>query len=160
MRRILLFPFLFISIFSFAQIGNETGKYDRVVDIGYEIISDMKDGNVPSVLKRFKSSGMQTKKELKGVLCDSNLQWFSSIVEEFGLADRSLIGISEMTTSRNDNSSINLTYYFKTSDSDFSLTCDHVSMNFQKHGDEYLLDGMMFFRRDEYLMLKQFVDRL
>lgn len=159
MRTILFILPFFLSANIFAQIGNESGEYDSVINLGYEIINKVESGDINSVVKSFKPTDLQSKKELKELLNEKNLQWIKNMIAKYGQADQSIINISKMSSSFSDDATINLTYYFKPSAKDFSLTCDHVSLNFVKKDESYSLNGIMFFNQEEYLMLKQFVDK-
>jgi len=157
--------FFFSPFFSFSQIGNSDGRYNVVIEKAYSFLNLLKDSKKEEVKNSFKETGFQKKKEFKHFLSQKNLEWVKQVIDTFGLPDKRDISISEWRTSSKDNvgnsMSVNLTFYFKEKNKEFSQIDDHVCLNFIRTNDgEFMLDGLMFFRKSDYEQVKHIIDQI
>lgn len=166
MRKIVILlqiSLLLMPMFAFSQIGNKDGRYDAVITVAYDILKSIQNEDKSTVKKAFVESGFQTEKEFSHFLTASNLAWAKETITKFGVTPKEEISISEWrTTSResNEGASINLTFFFKEKEAPFSNINDHISLNFKSKGNKYLLDGIMFFKKDDYKAVKEIIDNI
>lgn len=158
----IIFFLVSISNFCFSQIGNENGKYDKVIDESYKVISDIRHLRSSALRKKFQETGFQTKKEFNYFTTRKNLKWAKEIILKYGIPAKESLSISEwkISTREDNNASINITYYFKNKDAEFKPTDNHISINFKQIQGKYVLDGIMTFKEDDYLRVKEIIDNM
>ncbi|MFQ3676135.1 MAG: hypothetical protein SNJ64_06325 [Endomicrobiia bacterium] len=113
----------------------------------------------------FYETGFQEKKEFLYFLKNEKLQWVQDILSKYDIPPHSELSISEWTKKstldslQNQTISINITYYFKTKDTPFSHTNDHISMNFTRKNDNiYVLDGLMYFAKQDFVNVTRLLE--
>lgn len=163
-KSIALFFILIISTSVFAQIGNENGRYNDVINECYKVLSDIRHQKKSALKKRFAETGFQEKEDFSEFVNGKNLRWAKDIILEYGIPKKEEISISEWRVASREtdgnSSSINLTFYFKEDETEFNPINDHISLNFKSQEGTYILDGMMFFKKDEYLKVKSIIDNM
>lgn len=147
---------------SYSQIGNESGKYDSLINQGYSIIKYIGEGKTKLILNMFKETDFQSKDDFKGFLKKENTNWLKHTVSVFGITPKSDIDISEwrVKTEQKSTTSVTLTYYFKKANAPFSNINDHISCNFIVDGDQIILNGLMIFKKDDYLTVKNILENI
>lgn len=150
---------------AYTQIGNNEGRYNDVINNSFSILEDIKNANKKTLLSNFKYSGFQLKSEFKHFLSKKNLNWAKETLELYGMPVKEDVSISEWRTVSKDKenigSTVNLTFFFKKKDEKFSIINDHISLNFKKDKDgNYYLDGMMFFKKNDYIEIKKIIEDL
>lgn len=166
MRKLLLL--LQLSLFAipfhlYSQIGNKDGRYDAAITVAYDVLKNIQAEDKAKLKSMFVETGFQPKKEFTHFLSSSNMKWAKETIDKFGVTPKEDISISEWRTTSRDNSegaSINLTFFFKTKDEKFSNVNDHISLNFKVKDGKYLLDGIMFFKKNDYAMVKEIIDNM
>lgn len=147
----------------FPQGSTSSAKYDDVITKAYGYLELIRNKNKKELLKAFEVSGFQDKKEFKHFLSSKNLDWAQSVIDAKGMPPRGEVSVSEWRTVTNDSlykgQKINLTFFFKAADEKFSHINDHVSMDFEMGKDGvYRLDGLMFFKKDDYVVVKTILE--
>lgn len=118
-KRIILFSIFMaiISHFSFAQIGNEDGRYDKIIDECYKILSEIRHTQKSSIRNRFTETGFQERSDFNEYINSKNLKWGKSVLLKYGVPPKDQISISEWRVASrekdNTSTSLNITFYFK-----------------------------------------------
>jgi hypothetical protein len=156
------FLLLSFSFCAFSQIGNNNGKYDTVINMSFHILQNLYKGNVKVVKSQFKETDFQTKDEFNNFLGKDNLKWLKQTIDVFGITPKSEIDISEWRVKSGGEyiTSINVTFYLKPKNSPFSMINDHVSLSFKKQGNTLFLNGLMMFKKENYIMVKNIIDNI
>lgn len=153
----------FFSIVGFSQIGNKSGKYDSIITISNAIVQDLYNGNSKAILSKYSDTGFQSRNEFKNFLHKDNLKWLKHTIDVFGMTPKSELDISEWRVQSEGKTSvsINITYYFSKKGTPFSMTNDHISFSFLINDEnDILLNGMMFFKKEDYVMVKNIIDNI
>jgi len=147
------------------QIGNNDGRFNEIIKQAYVILDDIKAERKKSIVSKYKYSGFQEKDEFLHFVKKKNLSWAKQAIDTFGTPRKEEVSISEWRTSSKENetheTTVNLTFFFKRAGEKFSNINDHISLNFQRDSNgSYYLDGMMFFKKNDYVAIKRIIEEM
>lgn len=165
-RCFVFFLFVFIVLTPgnlFAQLGNENGQYDDVIKLSYDLLQKVNENNKDALKSSFHEGSFQTKKEFNKMLSNKNIKWAQKTILTNGIPSKNDISLSAWKTimkeTQSSSLSINVTFYFKGNNKKYSNIDDHISFNFYKNSlGEYHLNGLLFFKKDDFLNVKKLSD--
>ena len=161
-----LFFFILTSSFFphtvFSQIGNTNGQYDEVIEQAYTLLQNIHNGDKKTLKEKFTETNFQSKKEFKKTVTTSNLKWAKKIISDIGIPEKKdLVIASWKTSSKTQEStfSINITFYFRKQNQEFSNSNDHICFNFYKStAGKYFFNGLFLFKKSDFLNVKKLSD--
>jgi len=156
--------FLLIPLYSFSQYGNEDGHLDDLIKEATNTIKLLQAKKKKEVTQKFSETGFQEKSSFKKNISGKNLKWIQATTSEYGFPPKEEIEISEWkvksTSEGNLSQSVNITFYFKRDQDEFSHTNDRISLNYKKENGTYQLNGILLFKKEEYENIKNVIEKM
>lgn len=154
-----------IPTFCFSQYGNENGHLDEIIKEATNTISLLQGKKKKTVIHKFHETSFQEKSNFKKNISGKNLQWIVKITNEYGLPPKEEIEISEWKVKSPSeeelSESINITFYFKRDQDEFSHTNDRISLNYKKtKNNTYQLNGILLFKKEDYENIKKVIKEM
>ncbi|MBK8806345.1 MAG: hypothetical protein IPO21_06765 [Bacteroidales bacterium] len=158
----LFFVGIALCLTSFSQESPRNTTVDSLIEVGFGIVENFKNNKLSAVKSLYTDSGFQTKKEFNSFINKDNSLWLSKVVDSLGLPQKSEIDVSgwKINSLGSEAYSYNISYYFKKNNEPFFNTNDHISFNFSSKDGIYKLDGLMVFKENDYILVKNVLEKL
>lgn len=157
----LLLLFTIISSPAAGQGKDYFGEFRPAVEKAREYLILLQDKNSSALKRDFVPTGFQDKRDFLRKISSENMKWSSSIVKKYGIPgdEQTAISVWKVSTQNTETepASINVSFYFKSASQPLSLMSDRISINLTPSGSDYLIDGILLFRKSEYDAMEKMI---
>lgn len=150
-----------IHITALSQEKDYFGEYRPAVQKAIIYLQMIESQDIPALKQSFTESSFQDRDDFAYYISPENIAWSSALIKKYGIPgdDQTAISVWRIGDKKNEDASasVNLSFYFKDPSQPMSLLCDRISINMSVRGGEYLLDGVLLFRKSEYDTIEKII---